>query len=363
MVNDLVNSQFALIDSIDIFVIFVIYCVYILYCDICDICDMNHISFCSTIIKIDSEISQEQHSFICRLWFNITILVGVGVVLIIIIYYDSKFNRFSMILDYSSLSPTWTTGAFPPLSWSSCSSSFSSITPSLQYGTCCLTDHQSNPPKGKVLSVFSPGFSGEKNTKNSTRFRLGQNNGWLYTYEIPTNDWWQPGCTIENSENSWIKRTSGIPWSHNISGMKYFSGSKRGFHTFPGWYQHGWLRYTYLITLHWSLTQFTPASMTVAWQQIAVAPGELHWKLEGLQLLSILFRSAVKPEHIKTLLGLSKVQPTNIHERGFNVAVVIFALVTFSSFVFLGVVQFLLTCPQWHVDFDMCILGEFGILF
>ena len=71
----------------------------------------------------------------------------------------------------------------------------------------------------------------------SVWYLLGQNNGWLYTYEIPTNDWW----------------------------------------------------YTYLITLHWSLTQFTPASMTV--------------------------------------------QPTNIHERGFNVAVVIFALVTFSSFV------------------------------
>ncbi len=30
------------------------------------------------------------------------------------------------------------------------------------------------------------------------------------------------------------------------------------------------LRYTYLITLHWSLTQFTPASMTVAWQQVPV---------------------------------------------------------------------------------------------
>lgn len=68
-------------------------------------------------------------------------------------------------------------------------------------------------------------------------YLLGQNNGWLTTYEIPTTDWW----------------------------------------------------YTYLITLHWSLTQFTPASMTV--------------------------------------------QPTTLEERAFNVAVVIFALVTFSSFV------------------------------
>lgn len=71
----------------------------------------------------------------------------------------------------------------------------------------------------------------------SVWYLLGQNNGWLTTYEIPTNDWW----------------------------------------------------YTYLITLHWSLTQFTPASMTV--------------------------------------------QPTTLEERAFNVAVVIFALVTFSSFV------------------------------
>ena len=216
-------------------------------------------------------------------------------------------------------------------------------------------------PKGKSLyRVFFPGFFRWKKHQKLHTFQVGSKQ-WLALHLWDSNErlvaawlcYW----------NSWMKRIPGIPWSKNISGMKYFSGSKRGFHTFPGWYQHGWLRYTYLITLHWSLTQFTPASMTVAWQQIAVAPGELHWKLEGLQLLSILFRSAAKPEHIKTLLGLSKVQPTNIHERGFNVAVVIFALVTFSSFVFLGVVQFLLTCPHWHVDFDMCILGEFGILF
>ena len=148
---------------------------------------VTYIIFCSTIIKIDSEISQEQHSFICRLWFNITMVVGVGVVLIIIIYYDSKFNRFSMILDYSSLSPTWTTGAFPPLSWSSCSSSFSSITPSLQYGTCCLTDHQSNPPKGKVLSVFFTGFFRWKKHQKLHTFQVGSKQ-WLALHLWDSNE-------------------------------------------------------------------------------------------------------------------------------------------------------------------------------
>eukprot|EP00439_Symbiodinium_sp_Y106_P038540 s2326_g4.t1 len=69
-------------------------------------------------------------------------------------------------------------------------------------------------------------------------YLLGQEEGgWLEFYEIPVTDWW----------------------------------------------------YSYLITLHWSLTQFTPASMHVT--------------------------------------------PHTLPERAFNVAVVIFALVTFSSFV------------------------------
>jgi len=69
-------------------------------------------------------------------------------------------------------------------------------------------------------------------------YLLGQDpGGWLEVYEIPVGNWW----------------------------------------------------YSYLITLHWSLTQFTPAAMDVG--------------------------------------------PQTLPERAFNVAVVIFALVTFSSFV------------------------------
>ncbi|CAE7249696.1 CNGA3 [Symbiodinium pilosum] len=77
--------------------------------------------------------------------------------------------------------------------------------------------------------------------------------------------------------------------NHVIASFWYLLGEEQG----------GWLEvyeipvadwwYSYLVTLHWSLTQFTPASMSV--------------------------------------------QPQTLPERAFNVAVVIFALVTFSSFV------------------------------
>ncbi|CAJ1355620.1 unnamed protein product [Effrenium voratum] len=77
--------------------------------------------------------------------------------------------------------------------------------------------------------------------------------------------------------------------NHTIAACFYLLGSGPG-----GWLEHyeidttNWW-YTYLITLHWSLTQFTPAGMEVL--------------------------------------------PQTYEERFFNVAVVIFALVTFSSFV------------------------------
>ena len=103
------------------------------------------------------------------------------------------------------------------------------------------------------------------------RFRLGQNNGWLYAYEIPTNDWWQPGWRL--LWNSWIKLniSLGIPCSHDICETHIFQVRKEVSPLFRGditWLTK--LRYTYLITLHWSLTQFTPASMTAAWQQVPV---------------------------------------------------------------------------------------------
>lgn len=89
-----------------------------------------------------------------------------------------------------------------------------------------------------------------------------------------------------------LKQLLGILFiNHTIAAVWYLLGQGAG--------SNGWLAandipvddwwYTFLISLHWSLTQFTPASMSV--------------------------------------------QPTNLQERAFNVTVVIFALVTFSSFV------------------------------
>lgn len=89
-----------------------------------------------------------------------------------------------------------------------------------------------------------------------------------------------------------VKQLAGILMiNHLIACVWYWLGAN----TSGGWVSHDYLLHgdvwelRYLVSLHWSLTQFTPASMSV--------------------------------------------QPHNLLERAFAVAVLLFALVTFSSFV------------------------------